>query len=95
MQHNTLEDMFAIIAAGFVFFVIIIGSGIGLWWALNYNPHATIALVALYGVVQLGRTQIQNPIQSLREIWFLFWFDNEWYKLVLLLTGMWSLTAWV
>lgn len=92
---HDIENMFAIIAAGFAFLVIAIGSSIGLWYALDYNQGLTTALVAFYGWYRFMRLQSQNQEQGFRVLWFLFWFDNEWYKLVLLLTGMFALTTWV
>jgi hypothetical protein len=86
--------MVVTLAAGFIFLAVIVGSGMGLWWALNYNPSITIALVALYGVTQFGYTQIKYPKQNIRGLWILFWFDNEWYKLVLLITGMFAFLTW-
>lgn len=91
---HELRDMFAILTAGTIFLATIIASGMGLWYALSYNHIITMSLVALYGVTQMFVAYRKYPKQNLHGKWFLFWFDNEWYKLVLLLTGMWALLEW-
>lgn len=85
---HDIRHMFITLATGFALLVIMVGSAVGLTYAMDYNPAITIALVALYGVVRMSQTCINNPQHSIRGWWITFWSNNELYKLVLLITGL-------
>lgn len=68
--------------------------GIGLWSLLDYNFVITASLVVIYGLGQMIYTYSKNRKANIHALWFVFWFENQWYKLVLLLTSMRAFILW-
>lgn len=89
------RHIFVEITAGFLFLAAIILSAVGLWFGLETYPMQTITLIVGYALLRGIQTHLTHPSMNARSKWFMFWFDNEWYKLVLLFTGFWLTTKYI
>jgi len=89
------RNLFVELTAGFLFLAAIILSTIGLWVGLETYPLQTATLIVGYAVLRGIQTHLANPSMSAQSKWSMFWFDNEWYKLVLLLTVCWLITKYI
>ena len=82
-------------AAGFLFLASIPLGAVGLWLGLETYPLQTTTLIIGYAFLRGIQTHLTNPSLSVQSKWVVFWFDNEWYKLVLLLTVCWLITKYI
>jgi len=94
-MSDELKEILGVIIGGMIFFTLLTVFGVGIWSLLDYNFIITALLVVAYGLGQFVYTYIKNPRQDIYGLWFIYWFENQWYKLVLLLTGMRAFALWV
>ncbi len=77
------------ILMGALFVAVLTVAGVLGWTALTHHPVITLSLFSIIAVVQAVRIHLERPSRQFRTKWFLFWFENQWLKLVLLFVAMW------
>lgn len=85
-------NMLTHLLAGIVFLATFVFVGIALWVGFTQYPTIMFSLVAVITVVRAYRVHIERPSREFRVKWFIFWFENQWLKLVLLFIALWLAT---
>lgn len=81
--------------AGLAFLTTMVLACVAFWAGLTYYPAVMLILTAAITIVQAYRVHIERPSRNFRAKWLIFWYDNQWLKLVLLFTAMWLVTKYV
>ncbi|KKL95685.1 hypothetical protein LCGC14_1852170 [marine sediment metagenome] len=82
-------NILTLILTGIVFLASAAFVTIALWMGFTHYPTIMLSLVAVITVIRAYQVHIERPSREFRVKWFIFWFYNEWLKLVLLLIAAW------
>ena len=81
--------------AGIVFLASMAFVIIALWMGLTHYPSAMLSLIAVITVIRAYQVHIERPSREFRAKWVIFWYENQWLKLVLLFIALWLATKYL
>jgi len=81
--------------AGIVFLATFIFVGIALWMGFTQYPTVMLSLVAIITVTRAYGVHAERPSQTFRHKWIIFWYENQWLKLVLLFIVLWMIRTFL
>ena len=84
--------MLAHLLAGIFFLASSAFAAIALWMGLTHYPAAMLSLIAVITVIRAYQVHIERPSREFRVKLFIFLFENQWLKLVLLFVVLWLVT---
>jgi len=90
-----IEHLLINFVAGAIALAIIVATGFGLYFALEYHPIITVSAVGLFSVGRAYRLYTGSTGHNFRGMWFVYWFENEWMKIILLFIALWLSTKYI